>query len=190
MKVATLLVIFFQVYTSLFAADSVLVYSPDKNISVTVHYKDKITYTIKYADEIILQPSLIDLILENSQRLSGDLKLQKKSKASHNEKIISPVPEKRKVIINNYNELTLQFRQPYTILFRVYNDGDDYKIITRFKDSVTVKNEVALFNFGENKNILLPIIEQRKDEDRFHTSFEELYQQKLIGSLSDSVIAY
>ena len=128
--------------------------------------------------------------MENGQRLSNDLKLQKKTITSHNEKIISPVPEKRKVIIDNYNELTLQFRQPYTILFRVYNDGVAYRIITRFKDSIIIKNEVALFNFSANKKVLLPIVEPRKDVDRFHTSFEELYQLKSIDSLSDSIIAY
>ena len=123
MKVPILLTIFIQLFSNIFAADSVIVYSPDKNISVSIHYKDKITYTINYGKETILQPSLIDLVLENGQRLSGDLKLQKKLITSHNEKIISPVPEKRKEIIDSYNELTLQFRQPYTILFRVYNDG-------------------------------------------------------------------
>src|SRR6185437_4994210 len=155
-------------FTGVYAADSVVVHSPGKNISVSVYYKDKITYTINYGEETILQPSLIDLVLENGQRLSGNLKLQKKSIVSHNERIISPVPEKRKVIIDNYNELTLQFRQPFTILFRVYNDGVAYRIITRFKDSITIKNEVVRFNFSPNKKVLLPIVESRKDEDRFH----------------------
>ena len=190
MRISILLIIFFNHFAAVYAADSIVVHSPDKKVSVSVYYKDKITYTINYGEETILQPSLIDLVLENGQQLSDDLKLQKKSITSHNEKIISPVPEKRKVLINNYNELTLQFRQPFTILFRVYNDGVAYRIITRFKDSITIKNEVALFNFSSNKKVLLPIVEPRKDEDRFHTSFEELYHLRSIDSLSDSIIAY
>ena len=190
MRISILLIIFFNHFAAVYAADSIVVHSPDKKVSVSVYYKDKITYTINYGEETILQPSLIDLVLENGQQLSDDLKLQKKSITSHNEKIISPVPEKRKVLINNYNELTLQFRQPFTILFRVYNDGVAYRIITRFKDSITIKNEVALFSFSSNKKVLLPIVEPRKDEDRFHTSFEELYQLRSIDSLSDSITAY
>ena len=124
-----------------------MVNSPDQKISVTVHYKNKITYTINYGNETILQPSLIDVVLENGQSLSNDFNLQKKSITSFNEKIISPVPEKRKEIINNYNELTLQFKQPYTLLFRVYNDGVAYRIITHFKDSIIIKNEIALVQF-------------------------------------------
>jgi alpha-glucosidase len=190
MRFSLLLIIFFNLCTNLFAADSVVIYSPDKNISVFVHYKDKIVYTINYGGETILQRSLIDLVLENGQQLSSDLKLQKKSIASFNEKIISPVPEKRKEITNSYNELALQFKQPYTLLFRVYNDGVAYRIVIRFKDSIIIKNEVALFKFKENKKVLLPIVEPRKGVDRFHTSFEELYRLKLIDSLSDGIIAY
>ena len=86
MRVSLLLIIFFNLSANLFASDSVVVYSPDKKISVSVHYKDKITYSIKYGDEIILQPSLIDLELENGQRLSNNLKLQKKTTLSQTKK--------------------------------------------------------------------------------------------------------
>ncbi len=190
MKLIFLFVISFLLSINLFAADSILVNSPDKKISLTVHFKNKITYTINYGNEIILQPSLIDILLVNGQRLSDNLGLQKKSIASFNEKIISPVPEKRKEITNNYNELVLQFVQPYTLVFRIYNDGVAYRIITRFKDSVLIKNEVAQFNFTSGKKVLLPIVEPRKEVDRFHTSFEELYQLKTIDSLTEQTIAY
>jgi hypothetical protein len=86
MRFLLLLIIFFNLCTNIFAADSIVVYSPDKKISVSVHYKDKITYTINYGDETILQPSMIDIILENGLRLSNDLYLQKESIASFNEK--------------------------------------------------------------------------------------------------------
>ena len=190
MRVSLLLIIFFNLSANLFASDSVVVYSPDKKISVSVHYKDKITYSIKYGDEIILQPSLIDLELENGQRLSNNLKLQKKTTLSRNEKIISPVPEKRKEITNNYNELTLRFVPPYTVAFRIYNDGVAYRIETRFDDSIIIKNELALFNFNAGQKVLLPLVEPRSGVDRFHTSFEELYKLKTIDSLGEKDFAY
>jgi len=65
MKVSLLLIIFFSLITNLFAADSVTVNSPNKKISVTVHYKNKIAFTINYGNEIILKPSLINILLEN-----------------------------------------------------------------------------------------------------------------------------
>ncbi|HEV8082576.1 MAG TPA: glycoside hydrolase family 97 protein [Chitinophagaceae bacterium] len=180
----------FHLHTLLFAADSVIVSSPDKKIIVAVHYSGKLSYSISYGGKVIVQPSYIDLTLSDGHSLSDNLSIIKKSIRAFNEKIISPVPEKRKEIINNYNELSLQFRQPYGLLLRVYDDGIAYRIVTRFKDSVFIKNEVALFNFDEGKKVLLPIIEPRKDVDRYHTSFEQLYQLKSIDSLTNETLAY
>jgi len=173
----------------LHAADSLVVYSPDKKIDVTVYYKDKLSYSIKYLGKPILLPSVIDLQLQNGKRLSDDLHLSKRSIRSFNGKIISPVPEKRKEIADVYHELSLQFKEPFTLLLRVYNDGVAYRLITRFKDSVVIKNEIAEFTFPEHKKVLLALFEPR-DGDPFITSFEELYQLKQIDSLTEKSMAF
>jgi alpha-glucosidase len=174
----------------LFAADSLIVNSPDKKIQVVINYKNRLVYSIKYEGNFVLQPSKIDLILDNGKALSDDLRVGKSSVQLFDEKIISPVPEKRKEIKDHYNQLRLEFRQPYTLLVRVYNDGVAYRLVTRFKDSIVIKNEVAEFAFDAGKKLLLPVISARQEVDRFHTSFEELYQLKSIDGLSDSTLAY
>jgi alpha-glucosidase len=176
--------------TELLAVDSLIVSSPDKKIRVAVYYKTRLGYSIKYEDKFILQPSEIDLVLNNGQRLSDNLSIRKKSIQSFDETIISPVPEKRKQIADQYNQLTLEFKQAYTLLLRVYNDGIAYRIVTRFKDSIIIKNEVARFGFAPGKKALLPIVQARGVVDRFHTSFEEQYQLKSIDSLGSETIAY
>lgn len=173
----------------LHAADSVVVYSPDKKIDVTLHYRDKLSYSINYLGKPILLSSVIDLQLQNGQRLSDDLRVRKKIARSFNGKIISPVPEKRKEIPDIYNELSLQFKQPFTLLLRVYNDGVAYRLVTRFKGSIIIKNEVAEFSFPGHKKVLLPLFEPR-DGDPFITSFEELYQLKQIDSLAERSMAF
>ncbi len=187
-----LLVILFYVlaFTDLFATDSLLVTSPDKKITVSVFYKDKITYSIKYEGKTILQPSLIDLLVENKTALSEKVKLTSKKIETFDENIISPVAEKRKIIRDNYNQLTINFAQPYTLIFRAYNDGVAYRIATKFKDSIVIKNEIGVFAFEKGKNILLPLIDPGQRTDKFHTSFEELYQSKSIDSLTTQSFAY
>jgi alpha-glucosidase len=181
--------LFFLLALRLLAADSLAVSSPDKKIDVTVYYKDKLSYSVKYLGKIILLPSVIDLELQNGKKLSDDLHLSKRSVRSFNGKIISPVPEKRKEIPDVYNELSLQFKEPFALLLRVYNDGVGYRIVTRFKDSITIKNENAEFNFPGHKEILLPLFEPR-DGDPFITSFEELYQLKQMDSLTEGSMAF
>ena len=139
---------------------------------------------------MLLQPSEINLILDNGSSLSDDLQIQKKQILPVNERILSPVPEKRKEIKDQYNLLTVEFKQPYTLLMRVYDDGVAYRLVTRFKDSVVIKNELAEFSFEPGKKALLPVVAPRSGVDRFHTSFEELYQFKSIDSLGDSIMAY
>jgi len=173
----------------LYAADSLTINSPDKKIDVTVHYKDKLSYSIRYLNKPILLSSFIDMELQNGKRLSDGLQVSKRSIRSFNGKIISPVPEKRKQIPDVYNELSLQLKASFTLVFRVYNDGVAYRIVTRFKDSIIVKNEIAEFTFPEHKKVLLPLFEPR-DGDPFITSFEEQYQLKQIDSLTEKSMAF
>jgi alpha-glucosidase len=190
-KLLIFLWILLQTRTSLFAADSLQVNSPDKKITVTIYYKSKISYTVQYNNELILLSSSIDLMVDGYKNLSADIKVKSKKLEAVDEVITSPVPEKRKIIPNQYNQLSIQFSQPYTLLFRVYNDGVAYRIVTRFKDdSITINKEEAIFSFTPNKKILLPLIDPGQRTDRYHTSFEELYQLKYIDSLTEASFAY
>jgi alpha-glucosidase len=190
MRSATIIFLLLCVATTLFAADSLLLYSPDKKINVAVYYKDHISYTVSYNGQAILQPSLIDLLVNGKPSLTGKIKIVSVKPVTVDEEIICPVPEKRKVIRNHYNEYTISFLQPYALLFRVYNDGVAYRFATRFKDSIIIQNEKALFAFEKGKKILLPIIDPGQRTDKFHTSFEELYQLKTIDSLTPQHFAY
>jgi len=173
----------------LLAADTLAVNSPDKKVRVIVYYKNELSYSIKYEGHVILLPSKIDMQLVSGKKLSGDLHIAKKSIRSFNGNIISPVPEKRKEIPDVYNELSLQFKEPFTLLLRVYNDGVAYRILTRFKDSIIIKSETAEFVFPPNKRVLLALFEPR-DGDPFITSFEELYQLKQMDSLTEKSMAF
>ena len=45
----------------LLAADSTVIYSPDRHLKLVVHTEARISYQIQYDSHIILQPSSIDL---------------------------------------------------------------------------------------------------------------------------------
>jgi alpha-glucosidase len=172
------------------AADSLHVSSPDNSIHVTIGTKKIITYSISVDDEIILQPSVIDIELSNSKKLSDDLSIRSTQTHLVSEIIISPVPDNRKSIPDIYNELIIQFRQNFSVAFRVYNDGVAYRIISRFKDSITIKKETASFQFQKEAKVFAPLIHQREGLDIFHTSFEELYQYKSLDSLTSNDIMF
>ncbi|WP_072833311.1 glycoside hydrolase family 97 protein [Flavisolibacter ginsengisoli] len=172
------------------AKDSLMVSSPDKRIEVNIQLSNKIEYSVKFEGKYILEPSAINLLLANKKDLTGDLQIRRSFLHVVNEVIISPVPEKRKEIPDHYTELRIDFKLPYSLLFRVYNDGVAYRWATSFRDSITVINELAEFVFPAGKKVRLPLLSPREGSDRYHTSFEELYQLKAIDSLTDSAMAY
>ncbi len=138
----------------------------------------------------LLQTSEADLLLNNDQSFSLNNSIKSYSLKTINNEIISPVPEKRIKIKDDYNLLSITFKQPYKIEFRAYDDGIAYRFITLFKDSITVQNEIASFHFANASSAYFPSIHKRSDADIFHTSFEELYPLRKLDSISNAEVGY
>lgn len=187
MKLILLLVL---LSVNVYAADTLSVSSPNKKTTVTITLSWQLNYSIAYGQTPLLLPSAIDLLLANGKSLNADLRLAKSFVRSVSETIVVPVAYQRKMINDQYTELTLQFKQSFSVVFRVYDDGVAYRIVTRFKDSITVKNEVASFSFPKGKKAFIPLIQAGGERDRFHTSFEVLYPSKSIDSLGEADLAY
>jgi alpha-glucosidase len=188
----TLLTITFTILTTLsgWSADTLKVSSPSGKIFVKVWMGKQLTYAIACNSKSILEPSMIDLMLEDSRALSVNNSIRSSAIKQIKEQIISPVPEKRRIIPDVYNLLSITFRQPYKVEFRVYDDGVAYRISTMYKDSVFVKNEIAEFSFPGKPSIYFPKVQKKEDADIFHTSFEEEYPLRQMDALLDGMIGY
>ncbi len=158
--------------------------SPDGKIIIGIETQATLTYTVTVDHIKAVQPSAIDLELMNGIKLSDGLTVVSSAKRSVNNIITPAVADKRRQIPDIYNELTVQFKQNIAVVFRAYNDGIAYRIVTAFKDSVIIKNEKAVFQFAPNSAIFAPLIHKRDDEDIYHTSFEELYKHTALDSLT------
>ena len=175
---------------SAWSIDTLMVSSPSGKILVKVWMGKQLTYYITFNSKIILAPSLIDLILENNLSLSSNNAIRSSSVKKINEQIISPVPEKRKIIPDVYNLLTVTFRQPYKLEFRAYDDGVAYRISTLYKDSIKIENEVAEFSFPGKPSVYFPKVQKKEDADIFHTSYEEEYPLRRMDALLEGMIGY
>ncbi|ULQ54154.1 glycoside hydrolase family 97 protein [Flavihumibacter fluvii] len=172
------------------SADTLSVCSPSGKICLKVWLAVELHYSIQYAGDQIIDASAIDLLLDNESSLSKSAVIRSFSIKKIKEQIISPVPEKRKIIPDQYNLLTLQFKQPYSVEFRAYDDGVAYRISTRFKDSIIVKDEVARFAFKDQASGYFPEIPMAGNDDPFKTSFEDLYSFKKVSAFPSTSIAY
>jgi len=173
-----------------FSNDTLRVSSPSGKIFVKVWMGKQLTYTISYDNKTILKPSAIDILMDNNRALSLNNAIRSSSVKKFSEQIISPVPEKRRIIPDVYNLLSIGFRQPFKVEFRVYDDGVAYRISTLYKDSVYINNEVAEFSFPGTPSIYIPLVQKREEADIFHTSFEEEYPLRKMDALLDGMIGY
>ena len=152
--------------------------SPNGEIKVAIETNGRLTYTVSYKNQPLLLSSAIDMLFSDGTRLSSNTSIKKIKFNTVNAFIESPVPEKRKIIPDIYNELVIDFKNSSGLIIRAYNDGVAYRFSTHLKDSVIIKNEIASFNFAGSYMVYYPEVQKRADADSFHTSFEEPYQFK------------
>ena len=173
------------------ANDSLYVVSPNGQIIVRINDTDNLKYSVYFNNKLIVSNSTIDLIVKGKESLSLASKAIRSIKRNTVNSIIEvPVSERRKIIQDYYNELTIQFKAPYSIKFRAFDNGIAYQIETKFKDSIFIQNEIADFNFPTTTQGWLPLIHKRDDSDLFHTSYEEPYPLSILDSLNENNLAY
>jgi len=172
------------------SADTLSVCSPSGKICVKVWLDGDLKYAVFEHGAIIVRPSEADMLLDNGLSFSKGNRIRSSIKKSVREEIISPVPEKRKKIRDDYNLLTITFAKPYKVEVRAYDDGVAYRFLTSFQDSITVQDEVAKFRFLAKSAAWFPAIHKRDDADIFHTSYEEQYPLTKLDSIASGAIGY
>jgi alpha-glucosidase len=182
-----LLILFFF---NLNAQRSYSVISPSGEISVSVTVGDSVYYSVNLIKEPLVTPSSIAMLSTGTKTFGIRSTVSKSTQRSVNETIINPVPFKRKNIPDHFNELTLHFRENFSLIFRAYDDGVAYRFTTALPDSLIVANEIATIQFPGNPKVYFPQVQKRDNVDIYHTSFEEPYRIVRIDSIRSNEIAF
>lgn len=153
---------------SLKAQDNELT-SPDGRILLKFIIEEDISYAVFFDSTEIIKPSEIALMLGNGEILGKNAKLKKSDKTEINDTILPVVREKRAEITDHCNELKLDFKGNYSLVFRVYNDGVAYRWMTALKEEITIVDEIVSFNLSERDSVYFP------EEKSFLTHSERQY---------------
>ena len=134
--------------------------SPNEKIKVKIEMKDKIYYSVFCNSKEIIAPSPISLTVNNGMKLGKNPKIIN-AKRRRVEQTINPViKEKRRVIVDHYNEIVLNFKGEYGLIFRIYNDGMAYRLFTKFEGKIKIISEEVSFNFAKNHSLYVPFVKQ------------------------------
>ncbi|MES2456928.1 MAG: glycoside hydrolase family 97 protein [Bacteroidota bacterium] len=131
-----------------------LLRSPNGQLKVELRINDSITYALDLKGEQLILPSAIALTLQSGTL--GVLPKVKQIKRISGHSELKPLYGKSAKLSNDYNELSITFSDQYAVVFRAYNEGIAYRFVTAIKDSITVHNEKANFNFNGSPEVVYP----------------------------------
>jgi alpha-glucosidase len=162
--------------------------SPGGKLKLSVETGEKINWSVSDQDKIILGPSSISMTLVDGQVLGKQAAIVSSRKTSVDEKFMTPFYKKSEVS-DRCNQLVLECKGNYGIIFRAYDDGVAYRFFTRHKGDLVVQSEEARFNFGQDDTCFVPYVSDLRGKDPFIQSFEALYTEKPFSQLyRDSLI--
>ena len=169
--------------------------SPQKNINITITADgDILKYSVTHDNTPIITDSPISMELNDGKILGANPIVRSYDIENVNETIKS-VLYKKETIIDNYNELTLNFKGNYSIQFRAYDDGIAYRFITKFSKPIIVKNENITYNFDDDYTAYIPYVNPSKGpgdniSKQFFNSFENTYSITHISEMENDKLAF
>ncbi len=162
--------------------------SLDGNIKLHIEAGSKFLWSVKDGDQTIIEPSSLSLQLQNETL--GDNAVVTSSKTEKVNNVINAINYFKATIPDNYNQLTINCKGGYGIIFRVYNDAVAYRFSTKKKDSIIIKNEEANFKFTNDDSAFIPIQWDYRDGQNFNSSFEALYHHITLSQFPKDSLAF
>ncbi|MBM4161390.1 MAG: glycoside hydrolase family 97 protein [Ignavibacteria bacterium] len=154
--------------------------SPDKKTAVRIELGKDIRLSILHNEEQVLALSNIALELDGNRLIGRSPAVSRTETRSVSETITPVVPEKRSVIPDVFNELTIHFKGNYGLIIRAYNDGVAYRLFTRLPGEITVKHEHLEIIVSPDDSIFFP------EETSFLSHSERLYKYLAVKEIADT----
>jgi len=156
------------------------VVSPGKKTDVRIDVKDSIVISITYDRKEVVGPSRIWMSLADQPPFGRNASVRSSETRSVNEKITPVVPEKRAVVPNVCNEITIRCAGNYGLKVRAYDDGAAYRFFTTLPGEITENYEGEELHFSPSDSVYFP------REDSFLSHSERLYPCLSVEQIADT----
>lgn len=165
---------------------------PTGKVQVNVTIDDELTYSVLHENDVMVGTSPISMTLTDGTVFGKEPRLRRKRYRTENQTIYPPL-YKKKSIKNHYNELVLDFRGGFSVIFRAYEDGAAYRFVSHLKKNYQVASEQAVFNLPDNPKIFAATPKGRKidgKENQYHSSFQNTYQHVNLSDWDKNRLAF
>ena len=155
--------------------------SPDNSIKIEITAGNYFSFRVFDNGTELMSPTTISLEIDKIK--PGDLQVKKSTQRSVNQIVKPIVPEKATQITDNFNELTLRFRNKLSLTFRAYNEGIAFRWESALPDSITVISEKVDAGFNSDDMCWYPL------ETSFYSHNERLYKNFRVKQVSKDNLA-
>lgn len=164
--------------------------SPDQKTQIEVGTQNHsmLTWRIEHNGVSVLEQSRINILIDDVFDVFTKGGLGKVTNRQQvRTKFATPFYKKAEVK-DEYNAMTVSFKNGISIEFRVYNDGAAYRFLLDRKIMTEVTNETAEFRFAKDYPAFVPYVNDNRGGERYCYSFESYYDEQPLSSMfSDSL---
>jgi alpha-glucosidase len=163
--------------------------SPNGSIALKVEAGAKLLWSVQHKGQQIIEPSAISLLLQSGEVL-GDNAIISAPKVEKVNTSFNAINYRKSVVSDVCNQITLNCKGNYGVIFRVYDDAVAYRFFTKKPGEIIIKNEEANFNFTEDHKAFVPIQWDYRDGKNFNSSFEALYREINLSKFPKDSLAF
>ncbi|WP_228235069.1 glycoside hydrolase family 97 protein [Allomuricauda sp. M10] len=157
--------------------------SPNGALEVTVSVKEELHLKLAYAEKTLVEDVVSDLIIDGKGSLIARSKTMNMRQFSQKHTIQVDLPTKNREVADEYNQLTLQFRD-FDLELRVYDNGCVFRYVTKLgKKEIQVVDEKLTFSPNEKTTCYLP------EEKSLISHFENYFQAIPSENITTGTIA-
>ncbi len=162
--------------TSVGIAQIIHVKSPNGKIDMVLESGAKILWSVKHENTEVIAPSTISLTLGGGVVLGNNASVISTKNSKVNASFATPI-YKKKMVIDEYNQVVVNFKGGFGLILRAYNDGVAYRFFTSMKGQIIIESEEADFNFSKDHKAFIPYVRDLREKDMYSSAFESLYDE-------------
>lgn len=163
--------------------------SPDGSVVVHIEVATKLRWSVTRKGQQIIAPSAISLLLDDGTVLGDNARVTSAPTGKVNT-TFDPINYHKATIADRYNQIILNCRDSYGVIFRAYDDAVAYRFFTTRKGDITIRREEANFNFTADHRAFIPIQWDYRGGKIFNSSFEALYHEIRLSQFPKDSLAF
>lgn len=183
------ILLFFIMTVCMAMAKSYLVTSPNGRLKAQVEVGKTLSYQLTWDDQLLVSPSTLSLKTE-AGHWGVNSRLAQAKKSGH-QGSFQAFAYKKSVVTDNYNQLLLRFKDGFSVVFRMYDEGMAYRFISNTQKELKIEDEEVSLHFAKDWDAFIPYVRDSGNrEDQLQNSFENTYKHTKLSKLRTDRILF